>query len=522
MARKWWTLTAVAMGIFMLLLDITIVNVALPDIQRQLHASISDLQWVIDAYALSLAALMLTAGSIADLLGRRLVFAAGIAIFTAGSLLCGVSQSPLFLSLARAGQGVGGAVMFATSLALLAQAFRGRDRGIAFGVFGAITGIAVAVGPVVGGLITSALSWRWIFFVNVPIGVIAIALTLLRVEESRDPDASRPDWWGFVTFSSGLGLLVYGLIESSRHSWGSSRVVGSLVTALLLLLAFVWVELRQQRPMFDLSLLVNPTFVGGLGSAFAISASAFSLLTFLVLYLQNVLGFSAIGTGVRLLALSGAVFVTAGVAGRLTAMVPTRLLIGPGFVLVGAGLLLMRGISLTSGWTHLLPGLIVVGAGAGLVNTPLASTAVGVVHPRRAGMASGINNTFRQVGIAAGVAALGSIFATQIRDGVASSLTGTPLAHSAHQVAAAVSSGNIARLVAHAPSAVREQLAAAATGSFVHALNDIVLIAAVVAFAGAAISLSLISPKDFVDASEEAVGDGREPAGAASEMELLA
>ena len=208
MPSKWWTLAAVAIGVFMLLLDITIVNVALPDIQRQLHASISELQWVIDAYALSLAALLLTAGSLADLLGRKTVFATGIAIFSVGSLLCGVAQSPLFLSLARAGQGVGGAVMFATSLALLAHAFRGADRGVAFGVFGAITGVAVAVGPVLGGAITSGLSWRWIFFVNIPIGVAAIALTLWRVEESRAPGASRPDWLGFVTFSSALGLLV--------------------------------------------------------------------------------------------------------------------------------------------------------------------------------------------------------------------------------------------------------------------------------------------------------------------------
>jgi EmrB/QacA subfamily drug resistance transporter len=510
MNRKWWTLAAVGIGIFMLLLDITIVNVALPQIQRQLHASISDLQWVVDAYALSLAALLLTAGSLADLLGRRVVFATGIAIFTAGSVLCGAAQTPLFLSLARAGQGVGGSVMFATSLALLANAFRGADRGIAFGVFGAITGIAVAVGPVLGGAITSGLSWRWIFFVNIPIGVVAIALTLLRVEESRDPEAGRPDWLGFVSFSSALGLLVYGLIESSRHSWGSGRVVGSLVTAVLLLLAFIWVELRQSQPMFDLSLLRNPTFLGGLGSAFAISASAFSMITFLVLYLQNVLGFSAIGTGVRLLALSGAIFLTAGIAGRLTAKVPTRLLIGPGFVLIGTGLLLMRGISPSSHWMHLLPGLILIGAGAGLVNTPLASTAVGVVHPRRAGMAAGINNTFRQVGIAAGVAALGSIFATRIHAGVASSLADTPLARSAHQIATAVSSGNVAQVLAHAPRAAREQLTAAATGSFVHALNDILLIAAVVAFAGAAVALTLIRRKDFVETSEHDTGEGVE------------
>jgi EmrB/QacA subfamily drug resistance transporter len=522
MASKWWTLAAVAIGIFMLLLDITIVNVALPDIQRQLHASISDLQWVIDAYALSLAALLLTAGSLADLLGRRIVFATGIAIFTVGSLLCGVAQSPLFLSLARAGQGVGGSIMFATSLALLAQAFRGSDRGIAFGVFGAITGIAVAVGPVLGGAITSGFSWRWIFFVNIPIGVLASALTLLRVEESRDPNASRLDWLGFVSFSSALGLLVYGLIESSTHSWGSGRVVGSLAAALLLLLVFVGLELRQRRPMFDLSLLRNPTFLGGLGSGFAISASAFSMITFLVLYLQNVLGFSAIGTGVRLLAFSGALFVTAGVAGRLTAKVPTRLLIGPGFVLIGTGLLLMRGISSISGWTHLLPGLIVVGAGAGLVSTPLASTAVGVVNPRRAGMASGINATFRQIGVAAGVAALGSIFASRIRHGVASSLAGTPLARSTHQIATAIGSGNVAQVLARAPRAARAQLAAVSTDSFVHALNDIVLIAAIVAFAGAAIALSLIRAKDFVDTADDVGGEAVEAAAAPPDLGLAA
>jgi predicted MFS family arabinose efflux permease len=424
--------------------------------------------------------------------------------------------------LARAGQGVGGAAMFATSLALLAQAFRGSDRGIAFGIYGAIIGIAVAVGPVLGGVITSGLSWRWIFFVNIPIGVAAIALTLLRVEESRDPSAGRPDWLGFVTFSSALGLLVYGLIESSTHSWGSDQVVGSLAAAALLLALFLVAEIRQRRPMFDLSLLRNPTFVGGLGSAFAISASGLAMITFLVLYLQNVLGYSAVGTGVRVLVLSAALFATATVAGRLIAKVPSRLLIGPGFVLIGAGLLLMRGISSGSGWTHLLPGLIVVGAGLGLVGTPLASTAVGVVHPARAGMAAGINSTFRQIGLAAGVAALGSIFASQIRNGVASSLAGTSLARSTRQLATAVSSGGVARVLAHAPRAAREQLVAVATGSFVHALNDILLIAAVVAFAGAAVALVLIRVKDFVDASDEVIAEAPQPAAAPLEMDIAA
>lgn len=507
--KKWWPLIAVGIGVFMLLLDLTIVNVALPDIQRQLHGSIADLQWVIDAYALSLGALMLTAGSLADLLGRRSVFAGGIVIFMVGSLLCGVAQSPLFLTLARAAQGIGGATMFATSLAIVAHAYRGPDRGIAFGVFGAITGVATAVGPVLGGAITSELSWRWIFFVNLPIGVVAIAMTLLGVEESRDPEASRPDWLGFLTFSSGLGLLVYGLIESSSHAWGSSPVVAPLAASVVLLVLFVVVELVQRKAMFDMSLLRNPSFVGGLAAAFAVSASALSMLTFLVIYLQDVLHFSAIETGVRLLALSGATFLTAGIAGRLTSKVPTRFLIGPGFILSGVGLLLMRGLSSSSQWTHLLPGMTVLGAGTGIVNTPLASLAVGVVDPRRSGMASGINSTFRQVGIAAGVAALGSVFAAQIRNHVASSLAHTPLAHSASQIARAVSSGQVAEVIAHAPTALRGQLAATSTGAFAHSLNDILLIGAIVALAGAAAALGLIRQKDFVNASETAGAPSR-------------
>jgi EmrB/QacA subfamily drug resistance transporter len=500
MDRKWWTLAAVSAGVFMLLLDVTIVNVALPDIEHSLGASLSDLQWVINAYALSLAALLLTAGSLADLLGRRRVFALGVAIFTTGSLLCGLASDPLFLTLARAFQGVGGAVMFATSLALLSNAFHGKERGVAFGVFGAITGIAVAVGPVLGGVITSGLSWRWIFLVNIPIGIATIAAIVTRVEESRDPRAHRPDWLGFVTFSAALVALVYGLIESNTHGWGSTTVVGSLVAAVVLLTAFVVVELAQKEPMFDFSLLRKPTFVGGLAAAFAISAGLFSLLTYLVLYLQNVLGYSAVETGVRLLALTGAIFVTAGVAGRLSAHVPTRFLIGPGFALIGTGLLLMRGLSPASDWTHLLPGLIVAGLGAGLVNVPLASTAVGVVEPARAGMASGINATLRQVGIATGIAALGSIFASQLRDSVVGSLAGTPVADHAHALAGAIASGNVSAAVASAPGPARAVVASAARGGFVDGLNTILLIGAIVAFAGAALALTLIRQRDYVAA----------------------
>ena len=456
MDRKWLTLVAVAAGIFMLLLDVTIVNVALPDIEQAFHASLSDLQWVIDAYALTLAALQLTAGSLADRFGRRLLFAIGIVVFTLGSLLCGLASGSTFLSLSRAFQGIGGAIMFATGLAIIANAYHGRDRGVAFGVFGAVTGVAVAVGPVIGGALTSGLSWRWIFLVNIPVGVVALFITLRAVTESKDPNPRPVDFLGLGTFSLGLAALVYGLIRSSEDGWSSTTVAGSLTAAAVLLIAFVAAEALQKQPMFDLTLFRKPTFVAGLIAAFAISASLFSLFPYLVIYMQAGLGLSAIEIGVRFLVLSGPIFVTAAIAGRLTEKVPIRFLIGPGFLCVGIAQLLMRGLVPGGDWTHFIPGFLVAGIGAGFINVPLASTAVGVVEPARAGMASGINSTFRQVGIATGVAALGAIFSHHVSD------------------------------------------ASRPVVGFVDGLNAIMLVGAVLAFVAALTSFTMIRSKDFV------------------------
>ena len=509
MDRKWWTLIAVCTGVFMLLLDLTIVNVALPQIETAFKASLSDLQWVIDAYALTLAALLLTAGSIADLAGRRRVFAIGIVVFTLGSVLCGVAQSSLALSLSRALQGVGGAIMFSTALALLAQAFTPRERGVAFAAFGAVTGVAVAVGPVLGGAITSGLNWRWIFFVNVPIGIAALIITLTRVDESRLPGAPRPDIPGFVTFSVALGGLVFGLIRSQAEGWGSFQVLGSLVAAVVLLAMFIMIELRVREPMLDLSLLRVPTFNGGLVAAWALSASIFSLLTYLVIYFQDVLGYSAVAAGVRFLPMTGAIFLVAGVAGRLTTKVPIRLLIGGGFAFVVAGLLLMRGLTASDSWTHFLPGFILAGIGAGFINVPLASTAVGVVSPERAGMASGINSTLRQVGIATGVAALGTILASEIKSNVVSHLAGTPLAAHAHQLGTAISAGGTRQSIAHAPHQLQNLIAATARVSYVGALNTILLVGAGVALVGMVVSFVAIRNRDFkVDPEHAGMPEG--------------
>jgi len=510
-AGRWWTLVAVCTGVFMLLLDVTIVNVALPDIQGQFDASLSGLQWVIDAYALSLAALLLTAGSLADIFGRRKVFVIGTALFTIGSLLCGLAPSIEFLAIARAGQGIGGAAMFATSLAILGTTYTGKDRGVAFGAFGATTGVAVAIGPVLGGILTSGLSWRWIFFVNLPICLVAMFISMTRVQESKNPHAGRPDWIGFVTFSSALGLLVYGLIEAGKDGWGHSTVVTSLVAAAVLMAAFVVSQLLQKDPMFDLALLRKPTFTAGLLAAFGVSASIFSLLTYIVIYLQNVLGYSAVETGVRLLFLSAATFLASAITGRFMDHVPTKWLIGPGFLVLGVGLLLVIGIDPGSSWTHLIPGLIVSGIGVGMINPPLVSTAVGVVAPARAGMASGVNSTFRQVGIATGIAALGSIFSHQVAAALQDKLAGTPAAGQSDRIAEAVTGGQVAAVIEQAPAAVRPTLADAATSSFVEALNHIGLIAAVLAFAVGALCLVLIRQQDFVQHGAPAVPAAEEP-----------
>ena len=497
MDKKWWTLIAVCTGIFMLLLDVTIVTVAQPAIQSGLHAGFSDVQWVLDAYALTLASLLLTSGVLADRYGRKRLFSIGLIVFTLGSLLCGLARGPLMLILARSGQGVGGAIMFATSLALLGNSFRGPDRGVAFGVWGAVIGISTALGPVLGGVITTNWSWRGIFLVNVPIGLFAIALTAWKVEESKSPRPAPPDWAGFALWTGALVSLVYGLIRAGETSWSDAGVITCLTIAGMALAGFVVAERHVANPMFDLSLLRVPTFAGGSIAAFAMNGSLFAALLFLVIYLQDLLGYSAQMAGLQLAIISGAQFVTATLAGRFSERVPARWLIGPGLLLVGGGLILMGGLSGDTTWTHLIPGFIVAGLGAGLVNPPLASTAIGVVPPEKAGMASGVNATFRQVGIAAGIAALGSIFTAGMERNLAQAHLA---AASAPRIVSMVRQGQAGRLLASLPPASRGQVAAAIRSGFAAGLGDVVLVTAALAFAGALGALLLIRPRDFVRA----------------------
>ena len=486
---KWWTLIAVCIATFMLLLDITVVNVALPYIERDLGSSFEDLQWVIDAYSLTLAAFLLTAGSVADRIGRRAVFLAGLAVFTVASALCGLAGSPLVLNLARGVQGIGGALMFATSLALLASAYQGRERGTAIGIWGATIGGAVAVGPLIGGVLTEWIGWEAIFYVNLPIGIYAIALTLQRVDESRDPQAGGADWIGTVTFSAALFLLVFGLIRGNAEDWGGP-IVACLAGAAILLIAFVVVERRVANPMLDLQLFRKPSFSGASIAAFVLSASMFAMFLYLTLWVQNILGYSALQAGLRFLPITMVSFAIAPVSGKLSERYGVRWFLTCGLALVGIGLLLMRGVEPGDDWTALLAGFLIAGGGIGMTNPALATAAIGVVEPRRSGMASGINSTFRQVGVATGIAAWGALFQHQVTQKFVAEAGATANRLGDH-VADFVSFGG-------AQQTGDQRVIRLAEAAFDSGLNEILLIAAVVALTGAVLTGLLVRPADFV------------------------
>ena len=512
--RKWWTLIAVCTAIFMLLLDITVVNVALPDIQRSLHSSFADLQWVVDAYSLTLAAFLLTAGVIGDIYGRREVFASGLALFSVASLVCGLSTDSLMLNLARAVQGVGGAIMFATSLALIAQAFQGRDRGTAFGIYGGVIGGAVAIGPLIGGAITSAIGWRWIFFVNVPIGVVAIYVTLTRIAKSKDMRARSIDWVGFISFSASLFLLVFALVRGNDEGWSSATTVSFIVAAVVLMIAFFVNEKRAKDPMLDLFLFKRQAFVGVSIVAVAISASIFAMFLYLTLYVQDSLGFAPFSAGVRFLPLTVLAFVVAPFAGRLTVRIHSRYLLGAGMLLITGGLLLMARTQPDSTWTVLLPGFLLAGFGIGMVNPVLASASISVVEPQRSGMASGANNTFRQVGIATGIAILGAVFQSQIVSHTSNVLRQTTVGQAVlhrggPQLVAAESAGEVREAAAQIPlPAGRAELLHAYHVAFSTTLNHLTIIGAIIAFVGSIGGFLLVRQSDFIVPTGQGAGGG--------------
>ncbi|MGZ4531432.1 MAG: DHA2 family efflux MFS transporter permease subunit [Mycobacteriaceae bacterium] len=486
-SRQRWTLVLVCTAAFMLLLDITVVSVALPSIQRDLRASLPDLQWVSAAYALVLAVLLLPAATLGDRLGRRRLFLVGLVIFTAGSLACALAPTALALQLFRALQGVGGAVLFATATPLLRAEFSGAALARALGVFGATLGGATAIGPLAGGVLTDTLGWRSIFFVNLPIGAAAFVAGMAQLHESRDTTGGRADWVGTALITVALTALMFALIRGNTLGWASPTIVALLATAAMTFSGFVSYEVRiTAAPMADLRLFRRRSFAATGFVAFAISATVIGMISYLSLYVQNTLDYSPVQAGLRFLPLSLVSFAVALLTGRLIGKVAMRTLLGVAMVAAAAGLASMAHLTATSTWLVLLPGLILAGIGLGITSTGLASAALSAVEPAHAGMAAGLVNTLRQVGTATGVAVLGALYASRVTTATLHALVGPPRPPGvAHRLAAAVASGAGTRVAEVVPPAARDAVTHAARAGTTSGLNDVLLAAAAFAVLGA-------------------------------------
>ncbi|WP_369390547.1 MFS transporter [Streptomyces sp. CG1] len=468
-----WTLAVVSAATFMLLLDLTVVNVALPDLRTAFDVGFTDLQWVLDAYALTLAVFLLTAGSLADKLGRKRIFTLGFVVFTLGSLVCGLAQDILVLNLARGVQGIGAAVLFAVGPALIGNAFHGKDRGKAFGVFGAVGGLAIAFGPLIGGALTQYLSWRWIFLLNVPVGLFAITAGALRIRESKGTAHHPVDWAGLVVFSGALGLLVTGFLRGHAEGWTSALILGMFAASVVLLVVFYLIERRRgETAMLDLSLFRIPTFNGISMAALMWNAAVLGSIFLEISYLQNALGLTAWETGLRFLPMTLTIFVAGGIGGSLTATVSPKLLASASGALMATGIGLMLLIDKNSSWTALLPSMIVQGIGMGIYTPMRAALSVGVAEPEKAGMASGIGETFQQVGIAVGIAGFGALFQSRVTDSLNSSQIAGPLGGKVHEFGEAVASGAGKEAVATLPGGLAARAADAAHAAFVSGLRD--------------------------------------------------
>ncbi len=483
--RPGWTLVLVCAAMFMLLLDLTIVTAALANIQKDLDSSLSSLQWVVDAYTLPVAGLLLTAATIGDRIGRRRLYLVGMAIFTLASLGCALAGDALTLNIIRAVQGVGAVMLFGVALPLIAAAFPdAKKRAGAIGAFGATLAAATAVGPLLGGALVDSAGWRWIFLINVPVGLAALVGARFVLIESRATNARKADWPGTVLLSTALVALVLGLIESSERGWGSATVISLLVATVVLLTGFVIREARTPQPMLDLSLLRRPSFLGPALIALITSATLVASTSYVALYFINTLGYTPFQAGLRFLPLTVASFLAAPPAAKFGHLMPTRYSMPLTGALVAIGLASMTGLDASSSWTHLLFGFVVAGVGLGMSSALISQAALAAVPVAQAGMATGTANTFRQVGLAAGVAALGSIFTAHVTSAMGTSLDVLPLPAAANaQLSDAVGSGAGVQVASYVPAALSQGVAEAARAATASGINTIFLVGAVAAAA---------------------------------------
>jgi EmrB/QacA subfamily drug resistance transporter len=487
--RRWWTLAAMCFALFMIMLDNTVVNVALPSIQEDLGATLSGLEWTVNAYTLTFAVLLVTGGRLGDIFGRRRMFLFGVVVFAVSSAAIGLAPGETWLVAGRAIQGAGAAFMMPATLSIITNAFPPAERGKAIGTWAGVSALALAIGPVVGGALAEYVSWRAIFFLNLPVAIGAVAVTLFATRESRDETTEhRVDIPGIAALSIALTALVLALVEGNSWGWGSPEIIALFSLAAVSFIAFALLEPRVREPMVDFSFFSSRTFLGANVVAFIVTFSMLATFFFIALYMQNILGYSAVEAGVRFLPSTLMIVLIAPLAGRLTDRVGARPLMVAGLSLATLSLFLQTRIDVDTGYGLLLPAFILLGIGMALVMSPMSTAAMNAVSPAKAGVASGILSMSRMVGGTFGVAAIGALFQHLARNELENELAGTGVSSAARErIVENLGSGNEGGLT--------PQAAEAAHSVFVHALSTGMWLAAGVAFVGVLIALFTIDSK---------------------------
>ncbi|HET7443106.1 MAG TPA: MFS transporter [Solirubrobacterales bacterium] len=514
--RKWWTLGAMCFALFMIMLDNTVVNVALPSIQKDLGASISGLEWTVNGYTLSFAVLLATGGRLGDIFGRRRMFLAGVVIFAVSSATAGLAPDETALVVSRVAQGIGAALMMPGTLSIITDAFPANERGKAMGTWAGVSALALAVGPVLGGFLTEHVSWRAIFYLNIPVAIGAVLATIFAVRESRDTSVGRDvDYAGVAVLTAGLTALVLALVEGNSWGWGSPEVIGLLVGAAVALPLFVFVENRVKAPMVQFDLLSDRNFLGAVVVALIITFAMMGVFFFLALYMQDILGYTPLEAGIRFLPSTLMIVAVAPVAGRLADRFGPRWLIAGGLALVAASLFSFSGIATDSGYLDLLPGFMLLGIGVAMTMSPMTSAAMNAVPVQKAGIASGILSMFRMVGGSLGIAITGAIFQSLVSTRLDTLLTGTGVSAAQRDVAAEqLGGGSVGHVPGLDPAQVKE-VSVAGGEAFVYGLGTAMTVSAFIALLGAAIAALAIRAKSgegsiSAEAAEAEVNPGGE------------
>jgi EmrB/QacA subfamily drug resistance transporter len=512
--RKWWTLGAMCFALFMIMLDNTVVNVALPSIQKDLGASISGLEWTINGYTLSFAVLLATGGRLGDIFGRRRMFLFGVVIFALSSATAGFAVSSTDLVISRVVQGVGAALMMPATLSIITNAFPANERGKALGMWAGVSALALAVGPVLGGFLTEQVSWRAIFFLNIPVAIGAVTAALFAVRESRDETVGREvDYAGVAVLTTGLTALILALVEGNSWGWGSTEIVALLAAAAVALPLFVAVENRVKAPMVQFDLLSDRNFLGAVVVALIVSFAMLGVFFFLALYMQDILGYSPLEAGIRFLPSTLMIVTVAPVAGRLSDRYGPRWLIAGGLAIVAASLFSFSGIAVDSTYIDLLPGFMLLGIGIAMTMSPMTSAAMNAVPVEKAGIASGVLSMFRMVGGSLGVAVTGAIFQGLVKSRLDSLLSGSGIsAAQRDSISEQLGGGSTGHIQGLAPGQVKE-VASAGSEAFVYALGHAMTVSGFVAVIGVVVAATAIRAKgkgkeSTLEAAEAAVNPG--------------